>query len=161
MTVRRRRLVLFTRFPEAGRVKTRLIPALGPEGAVALHRRLVLRTLRSAEIACRSCNADLEIRFEGGTEEYIHHWLGDEFICRPQHEGDLGDRMAATFEGSFGAGSKAAIIIGSDCPSLTSGLLAEAFEKLESHSVVIGPAVDGGYYLIGLARHIPELFRSV
>src|SRR5215510_8888068 len=125
MTVQRR-LVLFTRFPEAGRVKTRLIPALGAEGAAALHRRLVLRTLRTAEIACGLCEADLEIRFDGGSEEGFHHWLGDRFLCVPQSGGDLGDRMASAFEESFKAGSCATIIIGSDSPGLSPELLGAA-----------------------------------
>ena len=67
MTDDRRRLVLFARYPVPGRVKTRLIPALGAEGAAALHRRLVLRTLRTASKACRAAPADLEVHFDGGT----------------------------------------------------------------------------------------------
>ena len=63
----RRRLILFARYPVPGRAKTRLIPALGAEGAAALHRRLVLRTLRTARKACRAVPADLEVRFDGGT----------------------------------------------------------------------------------------------
>jgi rSAM/selenodomain-associated transferase 2/rSAM/selenodomain-associated transferase 1 len=161
MIVPRRRLILFTRFPEAGRVKTRLVPALGREGAEALHRRLVLRTVRTAEAACRLCDAELEIRFDGGTEEAFRHWLGDHFVCRPQRHGDLGDRMAEVFAESLGAGLQAALIIGSDCPALTPELLADAFAKLASNSVVLGPAVDGGYYLLGLTRQIPELFRGI
>jgi rSAM/selenodomain-associated transferase 2/rSAM/selenodomain-associated transferase 1 len=160
MTVRRR-LIMFTRFPEAGRVKTRLIPALGAEGAAALHRRLVLRTLRTAEIACRLCEADLEIRFDGGSEESFHHWLGDRYVFRPQRGGDLGDRMVQAFEESFGAACQAAVIIGSDSPGLTPELLVAAFEKLASTSVVLGPAIDGGYYLIGLVRPVPQLFRGI
>jgi rSAM/selenodomain-associated transferase 2/rSAM/selenodomain-associated transferase 1 len=160
MTVRRR-LIVFTRFPEAGCVKTRLIPALGAERAAALHRRLLLRTLRTAEIGCRLSEADLEVHFDGGSEEAFHHWVGDRYICRAQRGGDLGDRMAHAFEGSFEAGCQAAVIIGSDSPGLTPELLVAAFEKLGSSSVVLGPADDGGYYLIGLGRPVPELFRSI
>src|SRR2546425_480382 len=70
-------LILFARYPVPGKVKTRLIPALGADGAAALHRRLVLRTLRAADAVCRSGGNELEIRFEGGSEDEWRHWLGD------------------------------------------------------------------------------------
>src|SRR5690349_3333853 len=94
----RPRLILFARFPMAGEVKTRLLPALGAEGAAALHRRLVLRTFRTAHAMCARENVDLEIRFDGGGERAMRHWLGDGCLCRAQHEGDLGQRMARAFE---------------------------------------------------------------
>ena len=77
MSGSRRRLILFARFPEPGRVKTRLIPLLGAEGAAALYRRLVLRTFRMALDAGRAADAELEIRFTGGDENAMHHWLGE------------------------------------------------------------------------------------
>src|SRR5215510_15892267 len=108
----RRRLILFTRFPLAGRVKTRLIPALGSEGACALHRRLVLRTLRTADAACQTSGADLEIRYDDGDVEAFHHWLGQRW-CRAQIQGDLGKRMADAFEQSFQEGAPESVLIGS------------------------------------------------
>lgn len=161
MSSQRQRLILFTRFPLAGKVKTRLIPALGAEGAVALHRRLVLRTLRTAKAACRAANAELEIRFDGGSENAVQHWLGAGWTCRPQGEGDLGQRMARAFKDSFHDGSPATLIIGSDCPELTADLLVAAFDQLPDAPAVFGPANDGGYYLIGLARFMPELFHGI
>ncbi|MGB7746563.1 MAG: TIGR04283 family arsenosugar biosynthesis glycosyltransferase [Verrucomicrobiia bacterium] len=152
---------MFARFPEPGCVKTRLIPALGAEGAAALHRRLVLRTLRTALAAGRAADAELEIRFTGGDENAMRHWLGDEGICRAQSEGDLGRRMADAFEDSFREGARATVIIGSDCPELTADLLAAAFDKLSRTSVVFGPARDGGYYLVGLTQPVPQLFRDI
>ena len=119
MSEDRRRLILFARYPVPGKVKTRLIPALGAEGAAALHRRLVLRTLRTAHKACRAASADLEVRFDGGTEQAMSHWLGDSARFLPQGAGDLGERMARAFEESFRSGSPATVIIGSDCPGLT------------------------------------------
>jgi uncharacterized protein len=161
MTGACKRLIPFTRYPETGRVKTRLIPALGAEGAAALHRRLVLRTLRTAYAACQAANAALEVRFDGGTEEAIRHWLGLGGSCRPQNGGDLGQRMASAFEDSFHEGSPATVIIGSDCPGLTPAILVAAFDRLSESPVVFGPANDGGYYLIGLSRMVPELFRGM
>lgn len=161
MTTERRRLILFARFPVAGKVKTRLIPALGTEGAAALHRRLVLRTLRTAHALCQSQEVELEIRFTGDNARPMQHWLGDGWLCRPQCNGDLGQRMAGAFADSFREGSTATVIIGSDCPALTPETLAAAFGALKTNPVVFGPATDGGYYLIGLTRLVPELFQGV
>jgi uncharacterized protein len=155
------RLILFARYPVPGRAKTRLIPALGAEGAAALHRRLVLRTLRAASQACRAVRADLEVRFDGGTARAMSHWLGDGARFRPQGAGDLGERMAGALEESFHAGSRATVIIGSDCPGLSPDVIAAAFTRLAESPVVLGPATDGGYYLIGLGRPMPELFRGI
>jgi rSAM/selenodomain-associated transferase 2/rSAM/selenodomain-associated transferase 1 len=161
MSGSRRRLILFARFPEPGRVKTRLIPLLGADGAAALHRRLVLRTLRTAFAASCAAEAELEIRFTGGDENAMHHWLGDGVICRAQSDGDLGRRMAGAIEVSFREGARATVIIGSDCPELTADVLVSAFDKLSQAPVVFGPARDGGYYLVGLTQPVPQLFRDV
>ncbi len=157
----RRSLILFTRCPVSGQVKTRLIPALGAEGAAALHRRLVLRALRAAHEACRAIPADLEVHFDGGTEPAMSHWLGDNVRFVSQGAGDLGERMAVAFEESLRAGSTATVIIGSDCPGLSPDVITEAFARLMETPVVLGPAQDGGYYLIGLNRPMPELFRGI
>jgi rSAM/selenodomain-associated transferase 2/rSAM/selenodomain-associated transferase 1 len=157
----RKRLILFARSPKPGRVKTRLIPALGAEGAAALHRRLVLRTLRTTNTACQNAEVELEVRFAGGSEDQMRHWLGISGMCRPQSEGDLGQRMAGAFEDSFRGGARSTVIIGSDCPGLTPGLLAAAFDRLSESPATFGPANDGGYYLIGLNRMVPELFRGI
>jgi rSAM/selenodomain-associated transferase 2/rSAM/selenodomain-associated transferase 1 len=157
----RRRLILFARFPVAGEVKTRLIPALGPQGAAALHRRLVLRTLRTARAFCDSQKVALEIWFAGGGQEQLRHWLGDSWTCRPQNGDDLGQRIANVLGQSFGEGSQATVIIGSDCPALSPDVLQAAFEALKDQRVVFGPAEDGGYYLVGLTKAIPELFQGL
>lgn len=161
MADERPRLILFARFPVAGKVKTRLLPVLGAEGAAALHRRLVLRTLRTAHALCQSQDVQLEIRFANGAADEMQHWLGDGWLCRPQCEGDLGQRMAGAFADSFREGSPATVIIGSDCPGLTLEILAAAFDALRRNAVVFGPAMDGGYYLIGLTQLVPEVFQGV
>ena len=156
-----RKLILFARYPAPGQAKTRLIPALGTEGATALHRRLVLRALRTAGEACRLSSAVLEVHFDGGTQQAMSHWLGDSVRIVPQGAGDLGERMATAFEETFRTGSTATVIIGSDCPGLTPDVLTEAFARLMQTTAVLGPAQDGGYYLIGLSRPMPELFRGI
>ena len=161
MSEHRRRLILFTRFPVPGQVKTRLIPALGAERAAGLHRMLVLRTLRTAQAACKSLAADLEVRFSGGTEQSMSHWLGDNIPFVSQGPGDLGERMADAFDESFRAGSTASVIIGSDCPGLNPDVISAAFIRLTEAPVVLGPAQDGGYYLVGLSRPVPEMFSGI
>ena len=156
-----KRLILFTRCPVPGEVKTRLIPALGAEGAAALHRRLVLRTLRAAIESCRTVAANLELHFAGGTETAMSHWLGAPARFVSQGPGDLGARMARAFDEAFRVGSTATIIIGSDCPELSADVITRAFSRLSEVPVVLGPALDGGYYLIGLSRPMPELFRDI
>jgi uncharacterized protein len=157
----RKRLVIFTRYPVPGKVKTRLIPSLGSEGAAALHRQLLLRTFRAAGHACEAVGAELEIRFDGGSEEAMRHWLGEGQKLKPQAGANLGERMSHAMEDSFREGSPATIIIGSDCPSLTPAILIGAFERLEKTSVVLGPAIDGGYYLVGLTHPLSALFQGV
>src|SRR5205814_6976464 len=89
------RVILFTRFPVAGRTKTRLIPLLGPEGAASLQRRLTLRALRSAERLHRERGVQVEIQFDGADERAMAHWLGDRFAFSAQEGADLGQRMQA------------------------------------------------------------------
>jgi uncharacterized protein len=156
-----RRIIVFARFPEPGRVKTRLIPALGPLGAARLHRRLVRRTLHTAEAAARACNSQLELHFDGADQDRIQCWLGDSLQCRHQQPGNLGERMARAFDDGFRDDCGAIVLIGSDCPGVSKQILAAAFKALEQKPVVLGPAADGGYYLVGLVRPVPELFRSI
>lgn len=158
----RTRLIVFARHPTPGKTKTRLIPLLGAGGAAALARRLTLRTLRTAKALPQAhSNVVVEVRYDGGSERAMQHWLGSETFCREQGPGDLGQRMARAFEDSFREGSTRSLIIGADCPDLTADLLNEAFQQLLNHSVVIGPATDGGYYLIGLSKPVPELFAGI
>ena len=156
-----KKLILFARYPVPGRAKTRLIPALGAEGAAALHRRLVSRTLCTARKACQAVSTELEVRFEGGSEQAMSHWLGEGARFLPQATGDLGERMASAFDESFRAGPTATVIIGSDCPGLTPDVIIAAFARLKESTAVLGPARDGGYYLIGLSSPMPELFRGI
>jgi hypothetical protein len=154
------RIILFTRFPVAGRTKTRLIPALGSEGAAKLQRRLTLQALRAAETCCIERGAALEIQFEGANEKAMSHWLGDRFGFWPQTGEDLGARMRLAFTRAFNAGGRSTVLIGADCPLLTAEVLDQAFAALREYPVVLGPATDGGYYLIGLRQPVAELFTG-
>ena len=155
------RLIIFTRYPEPGRTKTRLIPALGPEGAADFHRRMTELTMRSGRRIENNRRIRLEVSYEGGDEPQMRAWLGAQLTFRPQGQGDLGEKLRRAFHETFQSGARRVVIIGTDCPDLTAEILEEAFDALSPHDLVIGPADDGGYYLIGLSRMIPELFAGI
>ncbi len=154
------RVMVFARAPTPGEAKTRLIPALGKAGAAALHRRLVMHSLRAA--------ADARI---GPVELWCAPDAGDPFFrecerrfgvsLRSQGEGDLGARMQGAFDAALARSSRA-ILVGSDIPALSAQYLRDAQRVLVGgDDVVIGPAEDGGYVLVGLSRSDPELFRNI
>jgi len=144
------RVVLFTRYPEPGKAKTRLIPALGAAGAAALHRTLTERTVTTV----RESGLALHIRSTGADIAAFTGWLGVADVV-DQGEGDLGERLAR-------AGPPyPAIFIGADAPDLTPALLRNAADALAHAAAVIGPAQDGGYWLLGLARAVPRVFDDI
>ncbi len=157
----RERLIIFTRYPEPGKTKTRLIPALGPERAAILQQRMTEHTLAQAQLLQASSAIALEVRFTGGDRYLMRSWLGTELAHRSQGEGNLGQRMTQAFQSAFRAGMQRVVIIGIDCPDLDAIILSKAFQELQQHDLVLGPATDGGYYLIGLRRFVPELFQDI
>lgn len=157
-------ILIFTRYPVPGKAKTRLIPALGPEGAARLHRRMAEHAVNVARAALRGrCegDADITIWYTGAPVSAFRKWLGDDLRYAPQSGGDLGDRMCQAFGETFRKGAKAALLVGSDLPDLTAGILCRAIEGLMGHDIVLGPATDGGYYLIGMKSPHPELFTGI
>jgi rSAM/selenodomain-associated transferase 2/rSAM/selenodomain-associated transferase 1 len=154
-------LIVFTRYPEPGESKTRLIPALGPRGAADLHRKMTEHTLSWARKWRERFPASLEIHFTGGREESFQEWLGRDLSFRAQPGGNLGVRMQEAFRQAFQEGAEKVVIVGTDCPELTEDLTQEAFAGLDQGEVALGPAKDGGYYLIGLRRPVEELFRGI
>jgi rSAM/selenodomain-associated transferase 1 len=155
------RLIIFTRYPEPGKAKTRLIAALGSEGAAELHGKMTECTLNCASGLQREYPVSLEVRFDGGDEQDMKRWLGGGRSYRPQGRGDLGARMHRAFCEAFEEGIVRAVLIGTDCPGLTSDILKRAFGKLGREPIVLGPARDGGYYLIGLRQSMPSLFSNI
>ena len=147
-------LVIFSRYPEAGHAKTRLIPKLGPDGAAQLQRQMTQHTLNIAPPLHAGLN--VEVRFEGGDRHRMQQWLGPEQAYRPQGDGNLGDRMLRAFDENFVQAYEKVVIIGTDCPELDSALTAAAFAALDENDIVIGPATDGGYYLIGMRIHAAD-----
>lgn len=155
------RLVLFTRYPEPGRTKTRLIPALGPNGASDLQKHMTEHVLSRVRDIVESRPVDMEVRYEGGKQGLMEKWLGKSISYRSQGSGDLGARMKRAFSEAFQQGLNRVVIIGSDCPGITRVTARTAFELLSQFDVVVGPANDGGYYLIGLRRETEQLFHDI
>jgi rSAM/selenodomain-associated transferase 1 len=155
------KLIVFTRYPEPGKAKTRLIPVLGKTGAANLHRLMTQKTIARALSLQNTRRLCVEIHWAGGSQKLMQDWLGTDIIYQNQIDGDLGAKMTAAFQNSFNSGVDKAAIIGTDCPAIKAEIMAEAFDKLSQHDLVLGPAKDGGYYLIGLRRSIPELFAGI
>jgi uncharacterized protein len=145
------RVVAFARFPMAGMCKTRLIPAVGAEGAAAIHTRLV----ETCIAAMRGSGLLNELWTTGAETPAFRDWLGDDITFVDQGDGDLGDRLARA------AAPYPVIFIGSDAPDLNAARLIAAAAALRAAPAVIGPAEDGGYYLLGLNAPAPWLFTDM
>lgn len=143
------RIAIFTKWPTPGKAKTRLIPAIGAERAARLHARLVERTLA----VVRASGLGFELRTTGGTVSDFTDWLGGDVAVVDQGDGDLGERLARV--------PAPVLLIGGDAPDLEPAHLLAAAQALRESPAVIGPADDGGYWLLGLARPMPHLFTSM
>ena len=149
-------IIIFYRNPVKGAVKTRLAAGIGDEAALAVYKRLSEMTMKAVHPV-----ASKKIVFY---DQHILHddiWSEDDFEKNIQAGSDLGERMAAAFRHGFEEGYERILIIGTDCPDLKTAMLEDAFKLLDTHDAVIGPAVDGGYYLLGLKRFIPEVFQDI
>jgi hypothetical protein len=153
-----KRLIVFSRYPRAGDTKTRLIPSLGSRGAAALQKILSERMLAQARRLTLSLKLELEVRLPDQLEA-ASKWLGPDLTYRLQGSGDLGRRMQRAFTEAFQENKKQVVLVGSDIPELDSKILAKAFELLDKKPMVLGPALDGGYYLLGLARNQPGIIE--
>jgi uncharacterized protein len=142
-------IAIFARWPEPGKAKTRLIPALGAEGAATLYARLLELTVREA----RTSGLPFHLRITGDDPARFREWLGDDLDVRDQGDGDLGEKLARV--------PTPGLMIGSDCPGLTAALLRDAADALATHEAVIGPADDGGYWLLGLRDPCRDLFTEM
>jgi uncharacterized protein len=162
----REQLTIFTRYPEPGTTKTRLIPVLGPEGAAALQRQMTEHLLDSVRRLVRLRPLTVEIRFSGGNACLMQNWLGSDFRYAAQGNGELDERMTIALGAAFDTGAETAVIIGSDIPGITAEIIGRAFDALRHADAVFGPAADGGYYLVGLrrkagARALPALLAGL
>ena len=152
-------LLVFARVPALGRVKSRLAAGVGQPAALAVYRELLAITnaaIVEAGVPATVWLADTAAA-EPSTAE-AGEWAAHASRCQP--EGDLGARMTTAFAAAFVAGAGRVAIIGTDCPGLRASHLTQAFAALETADVVLGPATDGGYYLLGLRQPQPEFFRN-
>ncbi len=162
-------LIIFARAPVPGQVKTRLCPPLTPDEAASLHGSLVLDVLERTRPPGHSCAQPARAgvdRFVACSPSAEHVF----FKILAQREGvglltqageDLGTRMRHACETVFAMGYQKAVLVGSDLPAIPGSVYADAFLRLEGHDLVLGPARDGGYYLIGLRPPVPDLFTGV
>ena len=157
------RIVIFAKAPQPGSVKTRLIPALGADGAAKLARRLLAHTLSQALAADLG---EVELCMSPGPGDCA--WQGvalpNDVLLTRQGEGDLGERMARAVRRSTQhteSAPKPVMLIGTDCPALTALLSKQAAQQLAHHDAVLLPAHDGGYVLLGLKSPCPELFEHM
>lgn len=156
---RDRCVLIFLKSPDAGLVKSRLSRDIDEAAVLSLYKNFgldLLETLRKGRYAFEFFFYPQE------SEEKISNWLGEDFSYEPQQGHDLGERMKNAFVRSFSEGFPRVVLIGGDIPDLTNKVLHDAFE-LESHDAVIGPAFDGGYYLIGFKNDtfLPEIFEEM
>jgi rSAM/selenodomain-associated transferase 2/rSAM/selenodomain-associated transferase 1 len=155
------RLIIFTRYPEPGKTKTRLIPVLGTHGAADLQRQMTEHAINRVRGFVDSRPVGMEVRYEGGNRELMEKWLGTSVSYRPQGSGDLGARMRRAFAEAFQQGFSRVVIMGTDCPGVTGVIARTGFDLLSQFDLVLGAAEDGGYYLIGLRQEMEQLFHDM
>jgi len=149
-------LLIFVKNAINGHVKTRLAADLGDKRALGIYRKMLLQTLSEAAEA----DASKEVWYSSFIEKKGN--VNEKLFHKKLQQGEnLGERMKFAFNNAFKNGYKKVVIIGSDCPEITSDLLNDAFRLLESKDVVIGPSEDGGYYLLGKSLFEPSLFDRV
>ncbi len=150
-------LIVFVKAPRPGQVKTRLAAAVGDTQAAEIYLRLLRRTvLAFSELP------QVEVRFAPDeAEAEIRPWVLSPWRRRPQGEGDLGARLRRGFAEAFAGGARRVVVVGSDCPGVERGDIEAAWAALAAHDVVLGPARDGGYWLVGLRAPQPALFEEI
>lgn len=150
-----KRVAVFARPAVAGKVKTRLSPALPPASVAELHAAMLADTLDVA----RACAADERTLWWAG--EPLAEAPPSGFCVRAQVGDDLGARMANAFDALLQAPGDRVVIVGTALPELRGTDLDRAFDSLGSHDLVLGPAFEGGYWLVGLSRRTPEVFANI
>lgn len=154
-------LLVFARMPEPGNTKTRLIPAYGAEAAAAISMFLTQKTIQTANRFAASRGCKITIHFSGGDPKSMAEAFGAESKYVRQLGSSLGSRLVHATEHAFSTGASRVVVIGTDCLELEERDLSLAFDSLRKNEVVLGPATDGGYYLIGLNHFQPLVFHQI
>lgn len=158
------RVVIFAKAPESGKVKTRLIPVIGPQAATHLARRMLADTLDRALnslVLGRVHTIELCMSPAPADPAWADFALPSNVLCTAQGDGDLGARMARAARRVVAQEQQRVLLIGTDCPALSAALLTQAAQELSQHDAVMLPASDGGYVLLGLRAPCPELFSDM
>jgi len=153
----REQLIVFVKAPRPGTVKTRIARTAGAERACAIYREMVAAVLQKFASIRR---VQLQFAPDDALDE-IKPWLREGWVAAPQGQGELGERLQRACAASFAAGAERVVMVGSDSPEVKSGDIRTAWKELKSNDLVVGPAIDGGYWLIGLRAPHPELFRAI
>ncbi len=149
-------IIIFLKYPELGRSKTRLAATIGNENALEVYKELLNHTY----LITKDLNCDKFLFYDKVSPNKMP-WGDDIYQSAYQKESDLGGRMEDAFKQLFNKGYNSILIIGSDCYELDKDVIESAFEKLKDKKIVIGPAKDGGYYLLGLSEMIKPIFSDV
>lgn len=153
-------LGVFVKAPAPGQVKTRLAAEVGVHSAAEIYRYLGRRVVS----ACAGADHETVVWFAPAAARLVvREWLQGLCVAayRAQVSGTLGARLDAAFRWHFDDGARRVIMIGSDCPGVDADLVSGALAALDAHDLVLGPAPDGGYYLIGLRAPAPQLFQDI
>jgi rSAM/selenodomain-associated transferase 1 len=155
-------LVMFVKYPEPGQVKSRLALTLGDRKAAQVYKSVTEELISAVVPSSSDTVYDMAVAYSpADAAQDMRTWLRSGIQLMPQSGANLGERLQNAFAAGFADGYARIIIIGSDCPAVTRELVRDALHRLKIHEVVIGPAADGGYYLIGLSRSAPELFTNI
>lgn len=149
-------IIIFLKYPELGRCKTRLAATVGNDNALKVYKELLNHT----HLITKNLKCDKFLFYDKVSSNKMP-WGDDIYQTAYQKESDLGERMEDAFEQLFLKGYESVLIIGSDCYELNQNVIENAFDKLKSKNVVIGPAKDGGYYLLGLNKMVKSIFYDV
>lgn len=153
------RLLIFAKYPEAGKVKTRLARTVGAVEAALRYREMIETVIKKT----LPLNGEYRrtLCFDPPQKENDFRQWFPSLEIKPQGDGDLGQRMSAAFQESLVNGSDRTVLIGTDCVEIDRSLLCDAFDHLDKADLVLGPAKDGGYYLIGMKKAHPFLFEGI
>jgi rSAM/selenodomain-associated transferase 1 len=151
-------LGLFAKEPVPGRVKTRLAAATSIQWA----RRVADAFLHDLVDRLAAVDAQRVLVFAPAhAKPFFDELAGDRFALTAQADGDLGQRLSAFFTAQIAGGADAVVALGSDSPTVSLEYVEQAFRELERADIVLGPALDGGYYLVGCARRLPPIFEGI
>lgn len=149
-------LMIFVKNPVSGKVKTRLGSSIGSTNALLVYKKLLAHT--------REVASQVETTRQVWYSSMIDHrdsWNKERFDKKLQSGSDLGERMSVAFQKAFEDGYENVVIIGSDCADITSRHIKDAFHALNTNDAVIGPSKDGGYYLLGVSKYTPDIFKGI